>query len=114
MVQLALVAAAALATEGIDAGVVDLRTLVPLDRDGLAREAARAPGLLVIDDDYADYGMCGELIATVAERLGRDAPRMARHAVDVSVPANRALEAAVIPSARSIADAARSLAGASA
>ncbi len=114
MVQLALVAAGTLASEGIEAGVVDLRTLVPLDRDGLAREAASAPSLLVIDDDYADYGMCGELIATIAERLGRDAPRMARHAVDVSVPANRALEEAVIPSAHSIADAARTLAGRSA
>ena len=111
MVQLALQAAASLADEGIQVGVVDLRTLVPLDRDGLAREAQTAPTLLVVDDDYADYGMCGELIASVAERLGRDAPRMARHAVDVSIPANRALEEAVVPSAHSIAGAVRGLVG---
>lgn len=111
MVQLALQAAASLADEGIQAGVVDLRTLVPLDRDGLAREAQTAPTLLVVDDDYADYGMCGELIASVAERLGRDAPRMARHALDVPIPANRALEEAVVPSAHSIAGAVRGLVG---
>jgi acetoin:2,6-dichlorophenolindophenol oxidoreductase subunit beta len=108
-VQHALRAAAELEREGVAAGVVDLRTLVPLDRDGLERQARAADALLVIDDDYADYGMCGEIIATVAERLGRDAPRMARHAVDVPIPANRALEHAVIPSAESIADAARRL-----
>jgi acetoin:2,6-dichlorophenolindophenol oxidoreductase subunit beta len=111
MVQLALQAAASLADEGIQAGVVDLRTLVPLDRDGLAREAQAAPTLLVVDDDYADYGMCGELIASVAERLGRDGPRMARHALDVPIPANRALEEAVVPSAHSIAGAVRGLVG---
>jgi pyruvate dehydrogenase E1 component beta subunit len=89
--------------------VVDLRTLVPLDREGLLREAAVAEALLVVDDDYADYGMCGEVIATVAEGLGRGAPRLGRHALDVPIPANRALEEAVVPSARSIAAAARGL-----
>ena len=114
MVQLALTAAEALEAEGIRAGVVDVRTLVPLDREGLVREAAAADALLVVDDDYADYGMCGEVIATVAEALGRGAPRLARHALDVPIPANRALEEAVVPSAASIAAAARGLVSASA
>lgn len=110
MVQHALTAASELAANGVSVGVVDLRTLVPLDRDGLVREAQAARTLLVVDDDYADYGMSGELIATIAERLGRDAPRMARHALEVPIPANRALEEAVVPSARSIAAAAHKLA----
>jgi pyruvate dehydrogenase E1 component beta subunit len=109
MVQQALCAAERLAGEGIAAGVVDLRTLVPLDREGLAREAAAAGALLVVDDDYADYGMCGEVLATIAERLGRDAPRLGRHALDVPVPASKALEQAVVPGADSIAAAARRL-----
>jgi pyruvate dehydrogenase E1 component beta subunit len=107
MVQLAWLAAEELAADGIAAGVVDLRTLVPLDRDGLTREAQAAPALLVVDDDYADYGMSGEIIATIAERLGGDAPRLRRHAVDAPIPANRALEEEIVPSARSIAAAAR-------
>ena len=110
MVQHALTAADQLAQEGLEVGVVDLRTLVPLDREGLAREAGCADALLVVDDDYADYGMCGELIATIAEQLGSAAPRMARHAVDVPIPASRILEEAVVPSAASIAAAARRLA----
>jgi pyruvate/2-oxoglutarate/acetoin dehydrogenase E1 component len=109
VVQHALRAAETLAGDGIDAGVVDLRTLVPLDRDGLAREAAMAPALLVVDEDYADYGMSGEVLASVAERLGPRAPVMARHALDVPVPANAALERAVVPSASSVAAAVRRL-----
>lgn len=112
MVQHAYLAAEELAAEGIDAGVVDLRTLVPLDREGLVREAEKASALLVVDDDYTHYGMTGEVIATIAERLGAQAPRMARLAVDVPIPANLALEQLVIPSAASIAAAARALASA--
>ena len=111
LVQEALEAARRLTGEGISAGVVDLRTLVPLDRAGLVEEAGRAPGLLVIDDDYTHYGMTGEVIATVAEALGRAAPRMARHGVEGPIPAARPLEEAVVPSAGSIARAARILAG---
>jgi acetoin:2,6-dichlorophenolindophenol oxidoreductase subunit beta len=111
LVQEALKAASQLTGEGISAGVVDLRTLVPLDRAGLVEEAGRAPGLLVIDDDYTHYGMTGEVIATVAEGLGSQAPRMARLGVDVPIPAARPLEQAVLPSAGTIAHAVRLLAG---
>jgi pyruvate dehydrogenase E1 component beta subunit len=111
VVQHALRAAEALAAEGIDVGVVDLRTLVPLDREGLAREALLAPALLVVDEDYTAYGMSGEVIASVAERLGSRSPWMARHALDVPVPANAALERAVVPSALSIATAVRQALG---
>ena len=111
IVQHALSAALTLEHDGIAAGVVDLRTLAPLDRAGLAREAACARAMLVIDDDYADYGMCAEVIATVAEGLGRSAPVMRRHALDVPIPANLDLERAVVPSATSIAVAARKLLG---
>jgi pyruvate dehydrogenase E1 component beta subunit len=109
MVQHALKAAVALERDNILAGVLDLRTLVPLDREGLAREAAKTSAMLVIDDDYADYGMCAEVIASVAEQLGGNAPRMARHAVGVPIPANLDLEQAVVPSAASIAIAARDI-----
>ncbi len=109
LVQLALLAAADLAAEGISAGVVDLRSLVPLDRDGLVREARSAPHLLVVDDDYQQYGMCGEVLATIAEGLPRAAPAMSRHAVTVPIPAAAVLEAEVVPSVPSIARAARDL-----
>jgi acetoin:2,6-dichlorophenolindophenol oxidoreductase subunit beta len=102
LVQEALRAASRLEQKGISAGVIDLRTLVPLDREGLIREAASAPRLLVIDDDYTHYGMCAEVIATIAEGLRSDAPVMSRHAVAVPIPASAPLEAEIVPSARSI------------
>jgi pyruvate dehydrogenase E1 component beta subunit len=109
LVQLALLAAADLEAEGISAGVVDLRSLVPLDRAGLVREARSAPYLLVVDDDYQQYGMSGEVLATIAEELRYKAPAMSRHAVNVPIPAAAVLEAEVVPSVPSIAQAARDL-----
>ena len=109
MVQEAMRAAERLADSGIRAGVIDVRTLVPLDRDGLVEAAGAAPALLVVDEDYRDFGMCAEIMATVAERLGPAAPRMRRLAPDVSVPASRPLEEALIPSPGSIADQAKEL-----
>lgn len=102
MVQEAVAASELLAEQGISAGVVDLRTLVPLDRDGLLREATSAAALLVVDEDYTTYGMSSEIITVLAENLGQAMPRVARHGLDVSLPAARVLEDAVLPSRHSI------------
>ena len=110
MVQQSVLAARLLAADGIEASVVDLRTLVPLDRDGLTEVAGAAPAMLVVDEDYRDFGMCAEVIATVSERLGRAAPALGRLAPDVPMPASRPLEEALLPSPESIAAAARRLA----
>jgi pyruvate dehydrogenase E1 component beta subunit len=109
MVQQAMLAADALAATSIDASVVDLRTIVPLDRDGLAEVAARSSHLLVVDEDYLGFGVTGEVVASIVERLGDRSPRIARHALTVPVPANRQLEEAVVPNAASITAAARRL-----
>jgi pyruvate dehydrogenase E1 component beta subunit len=104
MVQEAMRAADRIAENGVHAGVVDVRTLVPLDREGLIEAAGAAPALLVVDEDYRDFGMCAEIMATIAEHLGPAAPRMRRLAPDVPVPASRPLEEALIPSPAAIAD----------
>jgi acetoin:2,6-dichlorophenolindophenol oxidoreductase subunit beta len=109
LIQLAIRATAELEEAGISAGVIDLRSLVPLDRAGLLEAAMSAPCLLVVDDDYKSYGMTGEVMAIIAEELAGEAPAMGRHAVDVPVPASAVLEAEVVPSARSIARAAADL-----
>jgi acetoin:2,6-dichlorophenolindophenol oxidoreductase subunit beta len=109
MVQESLQAAAALDSRGISAGVVDLRCLVPLDRDGLAEVASRAPRVLVVDEDYTTYGMAAEVICTIAERLGPGGPVMARIGLDVPLPASRVLEDEVLPGAAMIAGAATAL-----
>lgn len=107
----ALEAADALADAGIEAEVIDLRTVVPLDSGHVAASAARTGRLLVVDEDYLSFGLTGELLTRVVEELGpRHAPAFARHGVpDVPIPAAITLEEAVIPSAPSIASAARTL-----
>lgn len=102
MVQLALQAAAQLAAEGISAGVIDLRTLVPLDRAGLVDAAGGTGLLLVVDEDYRGFGFTAEVMAVIAETLGRDAPLMARLAPEVPVPASLILEEQVVPGAAAI------------
>lgn len=107
----ALEAAEALAAEGIEAEVVDLRTVVPLDVETVAASVGRTGRLLVVDEDYRSFGLSGELITRVVERVGLDGLRgVARHAVpDVPIPAALTLEQAVIPSATSIGAAVKEL-----
>ena len=110
MVQQAMVAAEELESAGISAGVVDIRSLVPLDRDGLAEEALRAPFALVVDEDFFGFGTSSEVMASLAERIPGEV-RMARHALEVPQPAAKVLEERVVPSAGSIARHAMRLVG---
>ncbi|MGH3430996.1 MAG: transketolase C-terminal domain-containing protein, partial [Mycobacteriales bacterium] len=109
-VQQTVEAASALKQEDIEVEVLDLRTLVPLDRETLVESSARTGRLLVVDEDYLSYGMSGELIAVVCEELWENRPRVARHALaDIPIPASKPLEDAVMPSPETIAAAARRL-----
>jgi acetoin:2,6-dichlorophenolindophenol oxidoreductase subunit beta len=107
----ALEAADALAERAIEAEVVDLRSVVPLDLDTVLDSIGRTGRLLVVDEDYRSFGLSGELITRVIEATGSTrAPEVARHAVpDVPIPAALSLERAVIPSSDSIARAAAEL-----
>jgi acetoin:2,6-dichlorophenolindophenol oxidoreductase subunit beta len=107
----ALEAAEVLAEDGISAEVIDLRGVVPLDAETVAGSAARTRRLLVVDEDYRSFGLSGELITRVVERLGPGGlAAFARHALpDVPIPAARTLEEAVLPSVTSTAQAARGL-----
>ncbi len=90
--------AEALADEGISVEVIDLRTLVPLDRDAIVESVARTHRLVVVDEDYRSFGLSGEVIATVAEREPGLLHRVARVCEpDVPIPYARQLEHAVLP-----------------
>lgn len=102
MVQEAIAAAHALAAESVSVGVIDLRSLVPLDRDGLAEQASQCDRILVVDEDYLHYGLSGEVIASITERLGSRSPTMARLGPTVPVPASHVLEKQVVPDTPSI------------
>ncbi len=112
MVHKAVLAAGELAREGIDAEVIDLRTLVPLDRQAVLASVGKTGRLLVVDEDYLSFGLSGEISAIVAENLDTVSLRapVRRLAVpDVPIPYSRVLERAVIPQAESIVAAARAL-----
>lgn len=112
MVQKSVLAAEKLAAGGIDAEVIDLRTLVPLDREAVLQSVRKTGRLLVADEDYLSFGLTGEIAALVAENLDSVALRapVRRLAVpDVPIPYSRPLERFVIPQVDAIEAAARQL-----
>ncbi|WP_320671363.1 alpha-ketoacid dehydrogenase subunit beta [Patulibacter defluvii] len=110
----ALEAAEALAADGIQAEVVDLRSVVPLDVETVAASAARTGRLLVVDEDYRSFGLSAELLTRVIEQVGLSGLRaFDRLAVpDVPIPAALTLEQAVLPTTDAIRTAAAKLVGA--
>jgi pyruvate dehydrogenase E1 component beta subunit len=56
-----------LAGEGIDVEVLDLRSLVPLDREAILMSVAKTGRLVVVDEDYLSYGLSGEVVATITD-----------------------------------------------
>jgi len=105
----ALQAAAALETQGISAGVVDLRSVSPLDQQTLRREVARTGRMLVVDEDYEGFGLSGEMAAAALE--GGIAFKYARVCTQTTIPYGRHLEDAALPSVERIVRACRQLAG---
>ncbi len=109
MVHRSLEAAAELEKEGISVEVIDLRTLVPLDRETILRSVQKTGRLVVVDEDYRSYGLTGEVVATVVEAdpslLKAPVQRVA--VPDVPIPYSRPLENFVIPNPERIARAVR-------
>jgi len=98
MVYEALHAANDLEKEGISAEVVDLRTLVPLDKETILNSVKKTGRLLVVDEDYQSYGMSGEIIATVSENIANLKALPGRIAYpDIPVPYSRPLEKFALP-----------------
>ena len=105
----ALDAAEDLAEEGIDAEVIDLRSLVPLDTEAIVRSVSKTGRLVIVDEDYQSFGLTGEITARIVEHD----PSMLRSPVsrvanpDVPIPYARPLEYAALPNVGRIKDAIR-------
>lgn len=112
MVHRAVEAAKLLATEGIKAEVIDLRTLVPMDTATIVESVKKTHRLLIVDEDYLSFGMSGEICARVVEEAldYLDAPVKRLAVPDVPVPYSRPMEQFVLPNTEKIAQAARDLA----
>jgi pyruvate dehydrogenase E1 component beta subunit len=91
--------AEALAPQGISVEVIDLRSLVPLDRHAILQSVAKTGRLVVVDEDYLSFGMSGEVAATVtdADPSLLKAPAVRVGNPDVPVPYAHALEYAILP-----------------
>jgi len=111
MVPKSLRARERLRQEGISVEVIDLRTLVPLDRETVLKSVKKTHRLLVVDEDYRSFGMSGEIAAMVAEHAldYLDAPIRRLAVPDVPIPYSRVLEQTVIPSVDAISAAIREL-----
>jgi 2-oxoisovalerate dehydrogenase E1 component beta subunit len=112
MVHTSLEAAEQLTREGIEAEVVDLRTLLPLDRDTIIESVRRTNKLLVVHEDTRTGGIAGEIAAMVTDAAfdDLDAPIRRVTSLDTPVPFSPPLEERFLPNAARIADAARELA----
>ncbi len=111
MLHKALAAADQLAKEGISAEVVDLRTLVPLDKECILQSVAKTNRLVVVNEAVRTSGFAGEIAAIVVEEGFDllDAPIVRVTALDIPVPFNAKLEAVYLPNETKIIAAVKSL-----
>jgi 2-oxoisovalerate dehydrogenase E1 component len=111
-VHVAMRVASTLASEGIEASVLDLRTLAPLDRDTLLAVARHCTRVLVLQEDTRT-GSVGESLAAIIQEDAfewLDAPVRVLGSLDTPVPYSPPLEAHFLPSDDDVARAARLLA----
>lgn len=113
MVHESLKAAEAVASEGIDVEVVDLRTISPLDRSTLLASVRRTHKVVIVHEDSLTGGFGGELAGIIASEAfdSLDGPIVRVAAPDApATPFNGQLEALYLPNAQKIEKAIRELA----
>jgi pyruvate/2-oxoglutarate/acetoin dehydrogenase E1 component len=99
--------------DGVEADLIDLRTLVPMDVDAVAASVARSGRCLVVHEAVERFGPGGEVVAKIAERalFDLDGPLLRLGALPAPVPYSPGLEAAMLPGRERIAAAVREVLG---
>ncbi len=112
MVYVALDAAAELVREGIDLEVVDLRTLLPLDKDLVLESVRKNSKVFVLHEDTRTGGIAGEICAIINEEAFEylDGPVLRVTAPDTPVPFSPPLEEYFLPKVSNVLETARRLA----
>jgi 2-oxoisovalerate dehydrogenase E1 component len=110
-VQRSILAAEQLATDGLSVDIIDLRTLIPWDREMVASSVARTSRVLVVHEDVLTCGFGAEVAAFVADECfsDLDAPVRRVGATDTFVAYEPGLERAILPQVEDIAAAAKEL-----
>ena len=111
MVGLALKAAEELAADGIEAEVVDLRTLRPLDHATIVESVKKTNRLVSVEEGWGPMGVGAEVCARVVEHAFDylDAPPLRVHQEDVPMPYAANLEALSLPTVDKIVKAAKAV-----
>jgi len=104
MMQTSLEAAEALAKEGIEAEVIDLRTLLPLDEETILHSVKKTNRCLVVHEDTKTGGIAGEIAAILCEKAfgDLDGPLMRVTSLDTPVPYAPTLEEYFLPNAKKV------------
>lgn len=110
-VHLSLRVAEKLAAEGHSVEVFDLRSIRPLDVDGIVATTKKTGKVLVVHEDHLFQGIGGEVAAIIAEKcfMDLDGPVMRIGALDIPIGFSPNLEVETLPSAEKIEAAAREL-----
>ena len=112
MVQRCLEAAGKLAGDGIEAEVIDIRSLVPLDKACIIQSVKRTGRAMIVHEAVQTAGYGGEIAAVIADSeafFHLDAPIRRVAGLDVPIPYNPVLEANVVPTLDKVVAAARDL-----
>jgi len=112
MVPRCLEVAEELTGERIDAEVIDLRSICPLDRDTIIESVRRTGKVLIVHEACQTGGFGGEVAATIADSDAfyyLDAPIKRLGGMDTPIPYNPKLEAHVVPTHERIGQAIRNL-----
>ena len=109
MVHVALEAAESASNEGISVEVLDLRTLVPLDRKAILASAKKTSKIIMLHEDTLTGGLGGELAGIISEHAFDylDGPLVRIAAPDTPVPFSDTLEKAFLPSVEEVLEKAR-------
>jgi len=106
-------AAAALAREGVDAEVVDLRTLRPLDTDTILASVRKTHRAVIVDEGWKSGSLSAEIVARIVERAfyDLDAPVARVCSEEVPIPYPKHLEDAAVPQTPAVVAAVRETVG---
>lgn len=106
-VELALLAAKELAGKGIEAEVINLRSLRPLDFNAIAKSVAKTHHLVAVEQGWPNCGIAADILARVMESetfFQLDQPAIRVTGADVPMPYAKSLEAAALPQPKDIVD----------
>jgi pyruvate dehydrogenase E1 component beta subunit len=101
MAAVALTVAEQLAVDGIEAEVVDLRSLRPLDRETVCNSVRKTSRAVILEEDWRAYGIGAEVAASIQEDAFDylDAPVRRIAAAEVPLPYAKNMELAALPTA---------------